>query len=424
MNRALIKYVVVYGIPFIVFVTTLTGCITDKPSRLLLIADVAKPAGASQLIHVSAPVGPSTGPVDENLTYSAGVKSSLQGEHEYGFDWGDGNLSWTSSAVASHSWKDSGIYMVRVKVRCIDVESTWSPAKIVMIGSAVVSRSPLNNPDQVRKFITPDTIEIKSAIQTIFSSPWKKHYNDFDALREWVATRISYRRDYDVYKVADYWQFPVETLERGTGDCEDVAILLCSLLRASGVPADQVYVAIGCPSGTETYHAYLCERYSKGVWSMIEPQLDPITAAVSFTFLDWALTYDYSSDLYCFNDRYFFRGPPALASGAYELNLWHSFWPLFPCAAAKLERQIQVGDKVEGTVMWLGSDRIIADWTLNISGPQGDLVFTWSGGDIRHSFSFLAASSGTYRLEIVKRDYSPRNVRLIVDPPGWKRVND
>src|SRR4030043_1937242 len=98
MNKSLIKYVVVYGIPFIVIVTTLMGCICDKPSRLLLIADVAKPAGASQLIHVSTPVGPSTGPVDENLTYSAGVKSSIQGEHEYGFDWGDGNISWTSSA--------------------------------------------------------------------------------------------------------------------------------------------------------------------------------------------------------------------------------------------------------------------------------------------------------------------------------------
>jgi hypothetical protein len=423
MVRAAGKYRVVYSILFMAIAMAFTGC-ADKPSRLLLMADVAKPANASQLIYVSTPIGPSTGPVDENLTYSAGVKSSLQGGYEYGFDWGDGALVWTSSAVATHSWGKSGIYKVRVKVRCFDVESDWSPAKIVMIGTAILLRSPLNIPDQARQYITPDAVEIKTAVQTIFSSPWKKHYSDYDALREWVATRISYRRDYDVHKVSDYWQFPLETLERGTGDCEDVALLLCSLLRASGVPADQVYVAIGCPPGTKTYHAYLCERYSKGIWSMVEPQLDPITSAVSFTFLDWALTYDYSSDLYCFNDLYYFRGPPASASGAYELNLWHSFWPLFPCASGKLERQIQSGEKIEGNVMWLGSDKIVLDWSLNIYGPQNNVLLTWKGSDIKHEFSLLATSSGTYRLEIVKRDYSPRNVRLIVDPPGWKRVKD
>src|SRR4030043_2420322 len=143
MRKTSVKNLVVYSAAIWACVVIFSGCMGDRPSRLLLAPEVAKPAGASQLITVTTPVGPSTGNVEDKLTYSAGIKSSLQGTHEYGFDWGDGNVIWTSSAIASHSWADSGIYIVRMRARCNEVLSDWSPAKIVMIGSAIMSRSPL-----------------------------------------------------------------------------------------------------------------------------------------------------------------------------------------------------------------------------------------------------------------------------------------
>jgi predicted transglutaminase-like cysteine proteinase len=421
MSRILMKNIITCVLSLMMVLgTVLSGCVTDKPSRLLLSQEVVEPAGASKLIIVTIPVGPSTGDVDVKLTYSADVKSGISGELTYGFDWGDGSYTWAVSAIASHSWPSSGIYVIRAQARCNDVVSDWSLGKAVVIGIAL-SRSPLSRPEQAMCYVTTNAEEIRTAVKIILSTESGKPYNEFNALRDWVATRIFYKSDQDNFGVSDYWQFPLETLERGTGDCEDIAILLCSLLRASGVPADQVYVAIGTPKGTEGYHAYLLERYSKGVWSMIEPQLDPVTSAFSFTFLDWALTYDFSSDLFCFNDQYVFNGAPVLASGAYEFNLWHSLWPFLPCASVNLERQLRIDDRVEGVIEWLGTDKIIVDWAVNIYSPSSEVVLKWSGNDLKHDFALRAAVTGVYRLEIIKRDYTPRNVRIILSPPGWKK---
>ena len=400
------------------------ACIPGNQSRILLAPGTVNKVGASQAIGINMPIGPATGERDEKLTYSVSTKSNLSGIYSYGFDWGDGNYTWTSSPIASYSWPTSGIYIVRVQAKCDQESSVWSPGKVVMIGSSRISRSPLERPDEAVQYVTPHTNQIKTALQMVYSMEWKNSYNDFDAIREWVATNIRYRSDRENFGLNDYWQFPLETLERGSGDCEDIAILLCSLLRSYGVQSNQVYVAIGTPKGMNEYHAYLIERYSKGIWNMIEPQLDPVTSAVSFTFLDWALTSDYSSDLYCFNEQYYFRGLPGVSTGVYDLNLWHSFWPLFPCASTQLERKLKAGDKVGGTVQWLGNDSILFDWSLIVYDPSDNILLDRSGVDAKRSLEFNALVPGTYRIEIMKRDYAPRNLRLILDPPGWSRVKD
>lgn len=65
-------------------------------------------------------------------------------------------------------------------------------------------------------------------------------YNDSDMDKVYYATQfvgrnIKYNLDTDIYGVEDYWATPIETLYLRTGDCEDKAILTCSILLAMGL---------------------------------------------------------------------------------------------------------------------------------------------------------------------------------------------
>jgi len=80
----------------------------------------------------------------------------------------------------------------------------------------------------------------KILMQTNRSDLW----DSLGAMYRWVVLNIRYQTE---PAGQDYWQTPTETLSNGTGDCEDFAILLCSLVLAynSSVPAE--CVVIGSP---------------------------------------------------------------------------------------------------------------------------------------------------------------------------------
>jgi predicted transglutaminase-like cysteine proteinase len=60
-----------------------------------------------------------------------------------------------------------------------------------------------------------------------------------------VGRRIRWQRDLDTYRISDYWAQAGETLTRGQGDSEDIAILKMQVLKAAGFPARDIYLSVG-----------------------------------------------------------------------------------------------------------------------------------------------------------------------------------
>jgi hypothetical protein len=125
---------------------------------------------------------------------------------------------------------------------------------------------------EFKSYITPECPSVKEALQDILGDPpYELSQVGFDDIRDWVALNIDYMSDEERWG-EDYWQTPEETLSYRTGDCEDFSILLCSLLRAYGIDAEQVYVALGVDN-EEQGHAFLIEDwYHDGEWQRIESQ--------------------------------------------------------------------------------------------------------------------------------------------------------
>ncbi len=96
--------------------------------------------------------------------------------------------------------------------------------------------------ESLSEYITPNESEIKELALTL-----RKIYpddEDFARACLKIVHQIKYEEDITVFNV----KFPVETLAEGSGDCEDLAILLVSLLRAGGLNATLVVFDkhVGC----------------------------------------------------------------------------------------------------------------------------------------------------------------------------------
>lgn len=60
-----------------------------------------------------------------------------------------------------------------------------------------------------------------------------------------VLARVKWAHDLDNMRVADFWSNAGETLRRGTGDSEDIAIVEMQVLKAAGFNPRDLYISIG-----------------------------------------------------------------------------------------------------------------------------------------------------------------------------------
>lgn len=94
------------------------------------------------------------------------------------------------------------------------------------------------------------------------------------AINQFFNRRILFRDDTEAWGQIDHWASPLETLDKGQGDCEDYAIAKYFSLLAVGMPTSKlrlVYVRaqIGGPQGVVQAHMVLAYYAAPGAEPMI-----------------------------------------------------------------------------------------------------------------------------------------------------------
>lgn len=105
-----------------------------------------------------------------------------------------------------------------------------------------------------------------------------------------IAHRITYKPDLG----GDYWQLPNETIDRGTGDCEDIALYFQYMLVEYGIECKFI---IGCtsglPDGKSDLHAWNEVKINNDIY-IIDPTSNFIRDKDKNKWLyKWDITQDY-----------------------------------------------------------------------------------------------------------------------------------
>jgi hypothetical protein len=124
--------------------------------------------------------------------------------------------------------------------------------------------------DDAKQFVTPDDETVGELVDLLvspFNGDWNKAWDDMQYLYSWVSNNIEYSHDTplpilpeDLYVGGDlgwygeFWQYPVETLYLGYGDCEDQALLLTSMIKNYGQGKTYAY-CVGISNGESGHMA-------------------------------------------------------------------------------------------------------------------------------------------------------------------------
>jgi len=112
--------------------------------------------------------------------------------------------------------------------------------------------------NDIRDFVQPDNPDVVAVYSQIGPDAWQ--------LLDFVCRHVSYKSD-----VGEHWQLPSETLARGQGDCEDSALLTCSLLKNF----NDSYVALGDYQGYGHAWCQVDGQILETTYTRAQPVPDP-----------------------------------------------------------------------------------------------------------------------------------------------------
>jgi len=86
------------------------------------------------------------------------------------------------------------------------------------------------------------------------------------SVNRWANANVRYAEDRDLYGKSDHWADASTTLQKGAGDCEDIAIVKMQLLAAAGVPRSSMYLTIARDLARNADHAVLIVKQGDRHW--------------------------------------------------------------------------------------------------------------------------------------------------------------
>jgi predicted transglutaminase-like cysteine proteinase len=148
----------------------------------------------------------------------------------------------------------------------------YPESKITYLSRAIPGQSK-RMPTDVKDFITPNNFLVDNVLKSLKIEACSSLDEKVVKIQKWVVDNIKYTSDSAAQGFVEFWQFPFETLSLRTGDCEDGAILLASLMIGAGVPPFRVRVAGGlvkthvktAPQGGHGWCCYLREEDAKWI---------------------------------------------------------------------------------------------------------------------------------------------------------------
>jgi predicted transglutaminase-like cysteine proteinase len=112
------------------------------------------------------------------------------------------------------------------------------------------------------------------------------------AINAFVNRRIAYATPEAQYGVADYWATARESLASGRGNCTAYAIAKLELLRAAGVPAEDLYLVLVKDLVRRADHAIVAVRQD-GRFLILDSGADAVLSQADVSDYRPILTYGY-----------------------------------------------------------------------------------------------------------------------------------
>lgn len=152
------------------------------------------------------------------------------------------------------------------------IQHNWIQLKMEFINGIKIEDQ--NTINENRKYLQYPNNVIKNLASIIVES---SDSNDTKAYKImlWVQDNIKYVSDIENYGISEYWTKPTETLDKMSGDCEDGAFLIHSLMLNAGIPWEdirtyggEVFAGAGAATGGHGWTAY--SRETDNEWVVLD----------------------------------------------------------------------------------------------------------------------------------------------------------